>query len=453
MASSSSSSSSPLSRTSPRPSRSPLFTPIQEHQREGEEESNIESAATTTHRHNPTPLHPTPESTASTAPKKRHSSNGPDDTDLSVSCNLCRPSSCDKITIVPVDSAAKFSPAIFKSIFSSIRKSPRSSTSSASPAPAPAPAANREEEWKLAVAELSHKLLMASRRRDEAVLEVSRLKTSMSDLEKKLSNLETYCHSLRSSLNPSPPPPTVVEPFLRAVSEARAAVKHLSRSVAAQLRQSGGGGKVLDRIAGNLQPYEVKVSLTKNPKSLLYYLEALLNRAFYEDMEAPGFERGGCEAGELDPVRKSEANRRAYEALKGLTWDEVLNKGTRHYSEGFSRFCDRKMSEIASSTLGWNKSWPEGLLQAFFGGAKWVWLVHLLSRSVHPAVGVLRVEKGRRFEGDFMEDVVVGGDRGRRGAASEVRIMVAPGFYLGGGVVKCRVLCGSQSSVVREIGA
>jgi len=65
-------------------------------------------------------------------------------------------------------------------------------------------------------------------------------------------------------------------------------------------------------------------------------------------------------------------------------------------------------------------------------------------------VPILRVERGVRFDGKYMEDVVVG-EKGRRGALTpvSVRMMVAPGFYLyagGQGVVKCKVVCGYSSN-------
>jgi hypothetical protein len=98
--------------------------------------------------------------------------------DGSVSCYKCRPHAREKISVVPVDNNgvnnkhSNYSIAspngIFKSIFSSLtRKSPRSSAADA------LTTAAREEQWKIAVAELSHKLIQATRKRDEAVLEAS----------------------------------------------------------------------------------------------------------------------------------------------------------------------------------------------------------------------------------------------------------------------------------------
>lgn len=145
----------------------------------------------------------------------------------------------------------------------------------------------------------------------------------------------------------------------------------------------------------------------------------------------------------LNPISRSESNLASFYQLEGLTWDEVLNKGTKHFSEEFSRFCDRKMSEIVAM-LGWNRAWPEPLLQAFFGASKSVWLVHLLANSVHPGLPVFRVDKGVGFDPVYMEDM--GGDRATKLGPGAVRIMVAPGFYVYGNVVKCKVLCRYQSN-------
>ena len=337
---------------------------------------------------------------------------------------------------------------IFKSIFLSLtKKSPRSSPSEAA----------REEQWKIAVAELSQKLIHATRKRDEALLEASRLKYSMAELEKKLNKLEVYCHNLKSGLDECSTNSAyrtgmiktshsnrhsslglndkVIEHFLVSVSESRSSVKLLSRSLTMQLRNMG--SKVYERISVLLQPYDIKFSLSKNPRSLVFYLEALLNKAFYEDFESIGFRRNASNQ-ILDPIDRCTANFESFNFLRGLKWEEVLNKGTRHFSEEFSRFCDRKMSEIVAM-LGWNRAWPEPILQAFFVASKSVWLVHLLANSVHPSLPIFRVDMGVGFDGVYMEDM--GGDKLKRLVPSVVRIMVAPGFYVYGSVVRCKVIC------------
>ena len=377
-------------------------------------------------------------------------------------CNKCRPHAREKISVVPLDnnglnkhstsssSSSIASPnGIFKSIFLSLtRKSPRSRPSEAA----------REEQWKnIAVAELSQKLIHATGKRDEALLEASRLKYSMAELEKKLNKLEVYCYNLKSGLQECSTTNSpyqmgiktshsnghssiglndkVIEHFLVSVSESRSSVKLLSRSLTMQLRNMG--SKVYERISVLLQPYDIKFSLSKNPRSLVFYLEALLNKAFYEDFESIGFRRNASNQ-ILDPIDRCTANFESFNFLRGLKWEEVLNKGTRHFSEEFSKFCDRKMSETVAM-LGWNKAWPEPLLQAFFGASKSVWLVHLLANSVHPGLPIFRVDKGMRFDSLYMEDM--GGERARKLVPSMVRIMITPGFYVYGNVVKCKVFC------------
>ncbi|XVE57751.1 hypothetical protein DITRI_Ditri04bG0114900 [Diplodiscus trichospermus] len=456
----SSSSCSPSSSKSPppRPHQSPLFTPIQECEREEQEDAtpSVSTDKGVTPKRLPTPLHD--KNIGKAKYRKRQESGENGGGDGSVSCNKCRPHSREKISVVPLDnngvnkhSFSMESPnGIFKSIFHSLtRKSPKSTDYSTA----------REEHWKIAVAELSHKLIQATRQRDEALLEASRLKYSMAELEKKLNKLEVYCHNLKSGLdecNSNSPyrigkghnshqvkdqdgvigaNEKVIQQFLVSVSEARSSIRLLSRSLTMQLRHMG--SKVCERISVLLQPYDMKISYSKNPKSLLLYLEALLNKAFFEDFESIGFQKNAVNQ-ILNPIDRCEANYGSFNDLQGLTWEEVLNKGTRHFSEDFSKFCDRKMSEIVAM-LGWNRAWPEPLLQAFFSASKSVWLAHLLANSVHPALPIFRVDKDVRFDSTYMEDM--GGERAKKLVPSMVRIMITPGFYVYGNVVKCKVLC------------
>ncbi|KAJ8764224.1 hypothetical protein K2173_005404 [Erythroxylum novogranatense] len=471
--SSSSPSSSKSSSSSPLPHQSLQFTPIQECEREEQDDECSEERISpikatpigckerrTTPKHHPTPLHD--KNTKPANPKKRPGLGERSGGDSSVSCNKCRPNSREKISVVPLDnsglnrlSASIPSPnGIFKSIFSSLTRKSLSSDVSTT----------REEQWKLAVAELSHKLIQTTRKRDEALLEASRLKYSMAELEKKLNILEVYCHNLKSGLDEcssNSPYQTgkgcwvnreqnvpgindkVIEQFLVLVSEARSSVRLLSRSLTTQLRHLG--GRFFERIALLLQPYDIKIPTSKNPKSVVFYLEALLNKAFFEDFETVGFQKSSTNQ-VLNPIGRCEVNYASFNGLKALTWDEVLNKGTRHFSEEFSKFCDRKMNEIVAM-LGWNRAWAEPLLQAFFGASKSVWLVHLLANSVHPNLTIFRVDKGVSFDSVYMEDT--GGDRARKLVPTMVRIMAAPGFYVYGSVVKCKVMCRYYGSNAR----
>ncbi|KAH6794952.1 cyclin-dependent like protein [Perilla frutescens var. hirtella] len=472
--------SSSSSKTSLSPHHPPHFTPIEEGNEEEEfSQGRMSFRATpasdcterrdSDYTHYPTPLNSDKSSSRSKIPpaKKRQEND-----DVSgVSCNKCRPSNRERFPVVPLESnnngggghrLSMASPnGIFKSILASLplKKSPKSSSESNSAA------SSREEHWKIVVAELSNKLIHATRRRDDAVLEASKLKHSMAELEKKLNKLEIYCHTLKSELEsctinantntnafhhqkPHKSPSRmnyqlirvgdqakVIEHFLVSVSETRSSVRFLSRAMAVQLRQMG--AKIYDRIAVLLQPYDIKISISRNPRSLLFYLEALLNRAFFEDFESVAFQKSSPNS-ILNPIDRCESNFAMFSRLQELTWEEVLNKGTRHFSEDFSKFCDRKMSDIVAM-LGWNRAWPEPLLQAFFGASKTVWLVHLLANSLHPGLPIFRVEKGVGFDPVYMEDM--GGDKAKRLVPAMVRIMVTPGFYVYDNVVKCKVIC------------
>ncbi|KAL8539671.1 hypothetical protein ACS0TY_001327 [Phlomoides rotata] len=429
------------------PHNPPHFTPIEEGNEDEEfSQGRISFRATplqSDYTHRSTPLN-SDKNRSRVSSKKRQEN---DDTS-GVSCNKCRPSNREKFSVVPLENhrLSMASPnGIFKSIIASLalKKSPKSSESASSAA------ASREEHWKIVVAELSSKLIQASRKRDEAILESSKLKYSMAELEKKLNKLEIYCHGLKSGLevcNNSSQKPNyqlvkvgdesrVIEHFLVLVSETRSSIRFLSRALSLQLRQMG--GKVYDRISSLLQPYDIKISLSRNPRGLLFYLEALLNRAFFEDFESVGFQKSAANP-ILNPIDRTESNFAMFSRLQGLTWEEVLNKGTRHFSEDFSKFCDRKMSEIVAM-LGWNRAWPEPLLQSFFVASKAVWLVHLLANSVHPGLPIFRVDKGIGFDPVYMEDM--GGDKAKKLVPTMVRIMVTPGFYVYDNVVKCKVLC------------
>ncbi|CAN6895925.1 unnamed protein product [Brassica oleracea] len=451
------------------PSKSPVlslhqalhFTPIPECEEEDLHEERFKNRATPSsnggssatpsrhHKHTLTPLH----HNGKPKNKKRHEDGG----GSVVSCNNCRPhhSHRDKFSVVPLESHNNntsfiYSPnLIIKSIFQSLtRKSPKLSSSSSSSAAD----ASREEQWRLAAAELSHKLIQATKKKEDAVTEASKLKTSMSELEKKLNKLEVYCHNLKSGLNECSNNKKqstlfqkdgindkIIQQFLVSVSESRTSIRALSRALASQLRTVG--GKVYERLSLLLQPFDVKI----NSKSLILYLEAILSRAFFEDFEAPGFQRTGSTR-ILNPIDRCESNYASFNVLTELTWDEVLSRGTKHFSEEFSQFCDRKMSDVVSM-LCWNRAWPEPLLQAFFGASKRVWLVHLLANSVNPGLQIFRVEKDDRFDPVYMEET--GGDRFK----DLVRAMVQPGFYVYGSVVKCKVVCkhcGNGEEVVVE---
>uniref|UniRef100_A0A0E0CY22 DUF641 domain-containing protein n=1 Tax=Oryza meridionalis TaxID=40149 RepID=A0A0E0CY22_9ORYZ len=300
--------------------------------------------------------------------------------------------------------------AVIRSLFVSLtrRSTPRSSPS---PTSASGGDGGESEQWRLAAADLSRRLAAATRTRDEALEETTRLKHSLAELELKLARLE-------ARVLPTPTAAAFpVESFLRAVSTARAAVRSLTRALSNHLRSPANPGP---------------------------NLESFLNRAFHADFELDT--EGDVHT--ADPAGRCEANLAAYHSIAALTWEEVLLHGTKHYSEGLSRFCDAKMSEVVSS-LGWARAraWPEPLLQAFFLAAKGVWGVRLLARSVHPPLPVVRVDRGARFDSRFMEDAAAG--RAGKLEPASVKMMVAPGFHVYvacAGVVKCKVVCFYSSS-------
>ncbi|RRT56308.1 hypothetical protein B296_00034157, partial [Ensete ventricosum] len=341
---------------------------IVEHQKE-EQQQQEEAAAMrfSAYVHNPTPLHPSvvASSTVTTPPalttRRPSRTRSPDDGEaVYVSCDKCRPTSRDKlISVVPLDNAAanKHPPAgssspgpggLLRSLFLPVtRRSPAAAAGVASAASATS--AVREDQWRLVAAELSRKLLHATRKRDEALLEASRLEYSLTELERKIDRLESHCRDLRASIQPGPAlgpstAPFPTETFHVAIADARAAVRHLARSLIAQVRLGPAGSRSSDRLTALIQHYDpwAAIQWRRNPDCLLFHMEALLNQAFYAGFEEDDEE----EARLIDPAARCEASRAGSEAVRGLGWDEVLCKGTRHHSEGLSRFCDRKMSEV-----------------------------------------------------------------------------------------------------------
>ena len=81
---------------------------------------------------------------------------------------------------------------------------------------------------------------------------------------------------------------------------------------------------------------------------VLYHLEALMNQAMYPDFENCTFQKNGSPKC-LDPKQDRQENFASFVALRNLSWNEVLKKGTKYHREDFSRFCDQKMSCIVST--------------------------------------------------------------------------------------------------------
>ncbi|XP_037425574.1 IRK-interacting protein-like [Triticum dicoccoides] len=388
--------------SSPSPSPPTFTSAVSETKRHAGAPTTASEKLDQKYAHSATPLHGHGHGHggAKKTPRRGRSEGGAADSAAyvaAVSCSDCR---FKQRALAPASPGA-----VIRSLFVSLtrRSTPRSSPS---PTSASEGDGGEGEQWRLAAADLSRRLAAATRTRDDAVEETSRLKQSLAELELKLARLE-------ARVLPTPAAAVFpVESFLRAVSTARATVRNLTRALSTHLRSPASPGP---------------------------NLESFLNRAFHADFELDT--EGDVHT--ADPAGRCEANLAAYHAVAALTWEEVLIHGTKHYSDGLSRFCDAKMSEVVSS-LGWARArpWPEPLLQAFFLAAKGVWGVRLLARSVHPPLPVVRVDRGARFDSRFMEDAAA--SRAGRLEPTSVKMMVAPGFHVyvaGAGVVKCKVVC------------
>ncbi|KAI5675259.1 hypothetical protein M9H77_06209 [Catharanthus roseus] len=308
---------------------------------------------------------------------------------------------------------------------------------------------------------LKKELLEATESRDSALLEVAEMKSSMGELKQKLEYLETYCEELKKALkqamqmknsqaidklgsvsngeNSMPVSEEVmIEGFLQMVSEARLSVKQFCKTLLGQIEETD--DTLRDNLNSLLLPYKLSIN-SKFSKAVLYHLEAIINQSLYQDFENCVFQKNGSPKF-LDPHQDRQAQFQSFVALRNLSWNEVLRKGTKYYSEEFSKFCDQKMSYIIT-TLNWTRPWPEQLLQAFFVAAKCIWLLHLLAFSFNPPIGILRVEENRNYDPHFMEDMFM--DRQKSQGSSKVKMMVMPGFYVHDRVLRCKVLCRYKS--------
>ncbi|KAL3379303.1 hypothetical protein AABB24_000154 [Solanum stoloniferum] len=312
---------------------------------------------------------------------------------------------------------------------------------------------------------LKKELMEANESRDAALIEVSGMKSSLGELKQKLEYLETYCEELKKALrqaiqatespvssklrnfpkngksidgdgeNVIPVSDEVMlEGFLQMVSESRLSVKQFCKTLIGQIEETD--NLLTDNLNLLLQPYKLSLN-SKYSKAVLYHIESIINQSLFQDFENCVFQKNGSSK-HLDPQQDCHAQFSSFVALRNLSWNEVLRKGTKYYSEEFSKFCDQKMSCIIA-TLNWTRPWPEQLLQAFFVAAKCIWLLHLLAFSFNPSLGILRVEENRTFDMHYMEDIFA--DRQRSQGPSKVKVMVMPGFYVHDRVLRCKVIC------------
>lgn len=315
------------------------------------------------------------------------------------------------------------------------------------------------------VDKLKRELMEANRSRDAALTQVEEMKSSLGEFSEKLQYLESYCDGLKKALrqatevvsqdkavkkktkNSEMPvsEEVMVEGFLQIVSESRLSIKQFLKTLVTEMEEED--STLIGNINALLQPYSLSFT-SKYSKIIQYHLEAIISQSIYQDFENCVFQKNGTPK-LLDPEQERQAKFSSFASLRNLSWNEVLKKGTKYYSEEFSSFCDEKMSLIIA-TLKWTRPWSEQMLQAFFVAAKCVWLLHLLAFSFNPGLGILRVEENRAFESSYMEDMG-GGDRDRtqRSAASRgqgrVKVMVMPGFYIQDRVLRCKVLCRYKS--------
>ncbi|TKW11109.1 hypothetical protein SEVIR_6G212100v4 [Setaria viridis] len=319
------------------------------------------------------------------------------------------------------------------------------------------------KEWGVfSLDSLKKEVVEANEHRDAALQEVSEMKSSLGELTTKLVSLEAYCSELKKALKQATSTKNMqshskrsarsvsgsrdnslpvshgvmVEGFLQIVSEARLSIKQFCKVLIQQVEDADNG--LSDKLNLLLQPYQITLN-DKHPKLVLYHLEALMNQAMYQDFENCTFQKNGSPKC-LDPKQDRQENFASFVALRNLSWNEVLKKGTKYHCEDFSRFCDQKMSCIVS-TLNWSWPWAEQLLQCFFVASKCIWLLHLLAFSFSPPLTILRVEENRAFDQIYMEDVLFDKQRAQHHPSSQVKLMVMPGFYVQDRVLKCRVLC------------
>ncbi|GAB4835208.1 hypothetical protein Ancab_000117 [Ancistrocladus abbreviatus] len=240
---------------------------------------------------------------------------------------------------------------------------------------------------------LKRELIEANQKRDAAMKEVREMRSSFGELKQKLESLEAYCEALKRALrqavsseklgnlskrgklvnrNGTPEntllpvsEEALIEGFLQIVSEPRASVKHFCKSLIAQIEETD--AHLTESLNLLLWPYKLSLN-SKYSKAVLHHLEATVNQTLYQDFENCVFLRNGSPK-LLDPQQECQAQFSLFVSLRNLSWNQVLKKGTKYYSEEFSMFCDQKMSCIIT-TLNWARKWPEPLLQSFFVAAK-----------------------------------------------------------------------------------
>ncbi|VFQ79440.1 unnamed protein product [Cuscuta campestris] len=292
-----------------------------------------------------------------------------------------------------------------------------------------------EDIGSASIEALKKEVMAANEDRDAALMEVAETKSSIGEIRGKLEYLERYCGELKQALR------VAIQS-----SKEDSPVKLINKSLP-RIVEGGNSMQVSEEVMleGFLQVVsEARQSTlhSKYSKAVLYHLEGIINQTLYKDFENCSFQKNGAPK-HLSPEQERHSQFSSFAALRSLSWNEVLKRGTKYYSEELSRFCDQKMSSIIT-VLKWNKQWPERLLQAFFVSAKCIWLLHLLAFSFYPPVVFLRVEENRPFDSHFMDDVF--GDRPKSQGPSRVKVMVMPGFDVHDRVLRCKVMSRYKSA-------
>ncbi|KAL6990307.1 hypothetical protein U1Q18_049636, partial [Sarracenia purpurea var. burkii] len=164
----------------------------------------------------------------------------------------------------------------------------------------------------MSVETLKKELMEANKSRDEALMEVTKTKSSLRDLKQKLEYLETYCEELKKGLRQQTKDSRVfeklrnlpnrggesidgggeilmpaseevmVEGFLQVVAEARLSVRQFCKSLVSHIE--GSDTNLVEKLNLLLQPFKLSLN-SKYSKAVLYHLEAIINQSLFQYYE------------------------------------------------------------------------------------------------------------------------------------------------------------------------
>uniref|UniRef100_A0A803NC67 Uncharacterized protein n=1 Tax=Chenopodium quinoa TaxID=63459 RepID=A0A803NC67_CHEQI len=133
---------------------------------------------------------------------------------------------------------------------------------------------------------LKKELIDANQKKEAALMEVSEMRSSFGELRKKLENLESYCEELKKALR-------------QAVSK----------------REKTSDGR-------------------SNEDSEMPVSEEVMVEGFLQIVSEARLSKNGMPK-LLDPQQQRQAQFQSFASLRNLSWNEVLKKGTKYYSEEF----------------------------------------------------------------------------------------------------------------------